>query len=296
MAEKTGISWADHTFNPWLGCSPVSPACHNCYAEALVVNRLGVGWGPHALRRRTAASTWQQVRRWNRRAERAGTRARVFCASLADVFDNKVPPEWREDLWELIRQTPQLDWLLLTKRPSLITPMLPPSWGKGWANVWLGTTVENQEEAERRIPHLLAAPAVLHFLSCEPLLGPLNLTSMPDTRGFVRDVLRGERYNPAFREKQLKHDRELARIGWVIAGGETGNGARPSRPEWVWSLRDQCAATATPFHFKQWGDWHADAWAYTSIEGENPAPSMRIGKRKSGRLVEGVEHLAVPHG
>ena len=144
MGEQTGISWTDHTFNPWIGCTAVSAACDHCYAETLAKR---YGWD-FAARRRTSENNWRNPRRWNRAAERDGVRRRVFCASLADVFDNQVPPEWRADLWDLIRACPSLDWQLLTKRPQNIARMLPDDWGDGWPNVWLGTTAEN---SERRI-------------------------------------------------------------------------------------------------------------------------------------------------
>lgn len=187
MGADTRIEWADHTFNPWIGCTKVSPACDHCYAETLATARLGVAWGPHAERRRTKPSTWNLPLRWNRQAEREGRRFRVFCASLADVFDNAVPAHWRGDLWQIIHETPHLDWLLLTKRPQNIAARLPdagrhgvPAWGAGWPNVWLGTTVENQAEADRRIPHLLSVQAAKRFLSMEPLLGPVDLRKWLD--------------------------------------------------------------------------------------------------------------------
>jgi protein gp37 len=233
MGTATGIEWCDHTFNPWIGCTAVSPACDRCYAQALV-ERWG---GDFATRRRTAPANWRQPLIWNRKAAADGVRRRVFCASLADVFDNQVPDEWRRDLWTLIDATPALDWLLLTKRPQNIAKMLPHrinEEGFAWPlrNVWLGTTAENQAEADRRIPHLLAAPAAVRFLSCEPLLGPLDLT----------------------RWSGLQDDSALP-VDWVIAGGESGPGARPMNPTWAYSLRDQCAAAVVPFFFKQWGEF-----------------------------------------
>lgn len=229
MAEKTGIEWCDHTFNPWVGCQAVSDACKFCYAEALV-KRFG---GNFAERRRTSATNWRGPVHWNRKAAGADARRKVFCASLADVFDNQVPDEWRADLWNLIRYTPNLDWLLLTKRPQNIEKMLPPEWADGWPNVWLGTTVENQTEADRRIPHLLAVPARVRFLSCEPLLGPLRpkcLYPVDDGGDGIPDV---------------------PRIDWLICGGESGPGRRPMNLEWARSLRDQCAEAGVPFFGKQ---------------------------------------------
>jgi protein gp37 len=164
MGANSKIEWCHHTFNPWVGCTPVSRACDFCYAEAWA-KRTGHPELWQGQRRRTTAANWREPLKWNRAAAAAGERHRVFCASLADVFDNQVPAQWREDLWGLIRETPSLDWLLLTKRPQNIAGMLPAQfdegdrWPERWPNVWLGTTVENQDEADRRIPHLLAVPA-----------------------------------------------------------------------------------------------------------------------------------------
>jgi protein gp37 len=247
LAETTGISWTDATFNPFIGCTAVSAGCDHCYAKTLV-ERWG---GDFATRRRTSPANWRGPLKWNRQAESAGVRRRVFCASLADVFDNQVPEQWRDDLWALILFTPWLDWQLLTKRPQNIAKMLPATWGRGWQNVWLGTTVENQEEADRRIPHLVAVPARVHFLSCEPLLGPLNLwrwigvhhhpdndLSSPESRVAMTAVIRATR-------------RMMGGEMWVIAGSESGPGRRACDLSWVKNLRDQCASGGVPFHWKQ---------------------------------------------
>lgn len=280
MAENSRIEWTDHTFNPWTGCTKVSQACDHCYAESWAKRSGHVEWGPHGERRRTRPATWAMPRKWNAQAEAEGRRFRVFCASLADVFDNhrSILPEWRADLWRLIHETPCLDWLLLTKRPQNIARFLPDGWGGGWSNVWLGTTVENQEEADRRIPVLLGVPARIRFLSCEPLLERVDLKGWiwPGWDGDIR------------RAKPAPH------IAWVIAGGESGPGARPMHPEWARSLRDQCRAARTPFHFKQWGDWHADALLYTTPQGENPPPRMRVGKKAAGRHLDGRTWDEVP--
>ena len=162
MAENSGIEWTHHTFNPWIGCTKVSAACDFCYAEAW--DKRGLQgkesrWGPHAARTRT--KTWGNPLRWQRQALEQGRRFRVFCASLADVFDNhkSILPQWRADLWSLIRHCPNLDFLLLTKRPQNIAKFAPWRWGEWPDNVWLGTTVENQATADQRIWHLLQIPA-----------------------------------------------------------------------------------------------------------------------------------------
>ncbi|ACI52239.1 Gp37Gp68 family protein [Gluconacetobacter diazotrophicus PA1 5] len=222
MAENSGIEWTDHTFNPWVGCTKISPACDHCYAEAWDLRFGGHRWGSGADRRRT--KTWGQPVRWNRQAAGvAARRPRVFCASLADVFDNhrSIDDGWRRDLWALIRQTTYLDWLLLTKRPQNVARYLPSDWGTGYPNVWLGTTVENQVEHDRRVPILTAIPAAIRFLSMEPLLGPVDLGGAEG-------------------------------LHWVIAGGESGSQHRPTDPDWFRSLRDQCAVVDVPFLFKQW--------------------------------------------
>lgn len=259
MAEDSGIEWTTHTFNPWIGCTKVSPACDNCYAETWDKRFDGERWGPHAARTRTKARTWNNPRRWNRLAEGAAERPRVFCASLADVFDNhkSIAHDWRHDLWQLITDTPNLDWLLLTKRPQNIGRFVPGWMGpRSWPdNVWIGTTVENQKEAELRIPHLLRVPARVRFLSMEPLLGPVDLAPWlwgadAACAGCPRD--RDCACGAPLR-RDLPDEQVPGHISWVIAGGESGAGHRASDPDWFRSLRDQCAEAEVPFLFKQWG-------------------------------------------
>jgi protein gp37 len=222
MGANTKIEWAHHTFNPWLGCTKVSPGCDNCYAENDTPCRVfQVKWGNHP-RRRTAPSTWREPITWNRKAQKLGERQRVFCASDADVFDNQAPEEWRADLFNLIRATLALDWLLLTKRPQNIEKMLPPDWGDGYPNVWLGTTTENQEEYARRWPILAGIPATLRFIPYEPALSDLTVTPAD---GVYPD--------------------------WIICGGETGRGARLMDPAWARQLRNQCRGLGIPFFVKQ---------------------------------------------
>ena len=170
MGADSKIAWTHSTFNPWVGCSNVGPGCDHCYAEAMNKRWGNDNWGHDIPRRRTNVKYWAQPIRWNIAAQKSGERRRVFCASMADVFDNEVPLEWRVDLFDLIRATPYLDWLLLTKRIGNVSKMLPPDWGYGWPNVWLGITVVNQEEVDRDIPKLAAIPAWIKWLSMEPLL------------------------------------------------------------------------------------------------------------------------------
>ncbi|UPY35527.1 phage Gp37/Gp68 family protein [Sediminicoccus sp. KRV36] len=285
MGQNSAIEWTDHTFNPWTGCTRVSPGCDHCYAEALSRRSPQTfgSWQPGAPRRRTSEAYWRQPLAWNRKVAREGRRARVFCASMADVFDNQVPEEWRRHLWSLIWETRNLDWLLLTKRPQNIASMLPPAeWHAEWPmpHVWLGTTVENQAEADRRIPQLLAVPAAKRFLSCEPLLGPVDLSA------WWKESPPGSTY---------WHPNGLH---WIIAGGESGRGARPMHPHWARSLRDQCAAASVPFFFKQWGDfaWRATGEAAGAVNGgfAIPIAAVRVGKKAAGRLLDGREHNEVP--
>ena len=282
MSANSKIEWTDHTFNPWEGCQKVGPGCDHCYAEtrnARFGGGTAVNWGHGAPRRRTSVKNWNLPLKWNAAADtfmaEHGRRQRVFCSSLADVFDNAVDPQWRADLFALIAATPNLDWLLLTKRignvPKMLgdyktLPLLP--------NIWLGATIVNQEEADRDIPKLLAVPARVRFLSMEPLLGPVDLTYVDDGHAH-RDVPREEWgsvdndksppglwWNVLTGKRTIMHggadgewSRTDAAVDWVIVGGESGPGARPMHPEWARSLRDQCEAADVPFLFKQWGEW-----------------------------------------
>lgn len=276
MGKDSRIEWTHHTFNPWWGCVKVSDACDHCYAETWA-KRLGKDvWGPRSERRFFSDAHWSEPLRWNREALADGQRRRVFCASMADVFENRkdlIPHRAR--LLQLIEQTPQLDWLLLTKRIHLVKKQLP----KGYElprNVWLGATVENQHAVDTRIAHLLQfrSPAV-RFLSCEPLLGALDLAPflVPGEHG--------------------------TRVDWVIAGGESGAGARPMEPAWALQLRQQCTTANVPFHFKQWGHWAPEDQAIDAVTRHTPIHVVRqngtevrlaaVGKGKAGRLLAGMQ-------
>ncbi len=242
MVANSAISWTDHTWNPWIGCTKVSPACDRCYAEQWAKRYGRAQWGNHP-RERTSANTWRQPLKWNK--ETPG--AFVFCASLADVFDNQVDPQWRADAFDVMRATPRLTYLLLTKRPQNIERLTDDAGGLP-ANAALGCTVVTQEEYDRDIGKLLSAKARLKpafaFVSIEPMLGPMDLTAV--NRGDGQGVMR-------------PLDGRFTTLDWVICGGESGAGARAIDADWVRSLRDQCRAADVPFHFKQWGGFTAKA-------------------------------------
>jgi protein gp37 len=314
MAENSKIEWTDHTFNPWTGCTKVSPGCDHCYAEGWAKRSGAVRWGVGEPRRRTTEANWRLPLKWNAQADAERRRMRVFCASLADVFDNAVDPQWRADLFSLILSTPNLDWLLLTKRIGNVVPMLrelrhgsdedlPLLDVMPLENLWLGATVVNQEEADRDIPKLLAVPARVRFLSIEPMLGPIDIRwtfsdSMvircPRCRLSTNRLTHGPCPNDG---ATLVND---VGVDWVIAGGESGPGARPMHPDWARSLRDQCEAAGVPFLFKQWGEWSPwedrvplghDWKIHAFTDGRRV---QRCGKNAAGRLLDGVQHDGFP--
>lgn len=284
LAGGTKITWAHYTFNPWWGCTVVSPACDNCYAERFA-HRLGMDlWERDGDRRFFGEHHWNDPVRWNRKAEKQGVRYRVFCASMADVFeggrDDLETP--RRRLWRLIEETPHLDWLLLTKRPENILRMVSPEWSGlhgvpvRWpANAWIGTTVENQRYAELRLPKLVLVPAPVRFISYEPALGPVDLALWID------------------------------RVQWVIAGGESGPGARPSHPRWFGDVQQQCASAEVAFHFKQWGEWApltateppcvmGDRYQLLPSDNGRAVYVERVGKKAAGRLLDGRTWDEIP--
>jgi protein gp37 len=277
MAKNSHIEWTHHTFNPWWGCKKVSPACDNCYAE-LWAKRMGHQlWGLDAPRRFFSDAHWREPLKWNEEARSNGRRDRVFCASMADVFERRKDlNNERRRLWKLIENTTNLDWLLLTKRPQNVERLVP--WGIHWpANVWLGTTVENQTLAEKRLPFLLKSPAVVRFLSCEPLLGKLDLRLWFKRKGFYS-------------------------IDWIIAGGESGGTSRPMHPDWAIDLLRQCQSHNIPFHFKQWGQWVPAQIVQSPatskalfIDDERLVQMAKVGKKMAGRTLEGTTWNGVPN-
>lgn len=248
MGANTKIEWAHHTFNIVWGCEKVSEECANCYAESFA-KRVGLNvWGPGSDRRRMSEKYWAAPLAWNREAARARQRQRVFCSSMADVLENhSVVNEEREKLWPLIQQTEWLDWLLLTKRAENFSRFLP--WYESGIyphNVWLGVTAGTQRRADERIPLLLSAPAIVRFVSAEPLLGSLNI------RYYLRcPACKGQKFTG--RDELCCACYGKDRLDWVIAGGESGHKARPTHTAWLRDLRDQCVEAGVAFFMKQMG-------------------------------------------
>jgi protein gp37 len=252
MAERTEIAWADSTLNPWIGCQNVSPGCDHCYAESWSDRFHFTEWGPHGARRRTSPAKWREPRKWNADAEaferEHGRRRRVFCASFADWLDNQAPQAWRADLLALIDATPELDWLLLTKRPENAGKFVPAAWW-GRPNVWFGITAEDQAHFERRWPIAAKIPATIHFVSYEPALGPLDIRRC------------GAPYPD-----------------WIIYGGESGSGARPAETEWASDVIEQSREVGSAVFVKQLGR--------NARAASRPLPSRDRatgGDRKNGR-------------
>lgn len=275
MAENSKIAWCDHTMNFWMGCTKISPACDNCYAEDLMDHRYKkVSWGPHGKRQLTAQSTWRKPTQWNKKQHPDGRRWRVFTLSLGDFFDNQADKMWRDEAWNIINHTENLEWLILTKRPQNIKNMLPSDWGDGYNNVRFGITVENQTEADRRIPIIRDVPAKLTpFISFEPLLGDIDL-------GYLAVM------------------REVG-ISQAIIGGESGNSARPMNREWVDSLIKQCRFLHIPVFVKQLGACFSDS--VNGIAGKSlkvpaeaqPLISQRLKHPKGEDMTEWPEQLRV---
>ncbi len=264
MGTATAISWTDHTFNPWWGCTRVSPGCLHCYAETFAKRTGHTVWGKDVERRRFADKHWNEPRRWNETARISGRPALVFCASMADVFEDR--PDHLDDrarLFSLIEATPHLIWQLLTKRPENVRAMVPTWWlDATWpSNAWIGTTIEDQQRANERIPELLAIPAPIRFLSCEPLLGPLDLSrwlhlEWMDALRLPGDPLSFRGEGGWGQEMFAALAGERPGIGWIIVGGESGPGHRPLVLDHARDLVDQALAAEVPLLFKQVGGHH----------------------------------------
>lgn len=271
VAENSKIEWTDHTFNPWIGCQRVSPGCQHCYAETMNNYRGWVKWGPQGTRRRASDAKWKEPLKWNRQAEKEARRFRVFCASLADVFEDR--PElipWRAELCDLIEATPYLDWQLLTKRPEDVIRLVPPSWRAAFPpNVWIGTSIESQKYADERMPHLMKIPARVRFLSVEPLLGPVALGLIGMTPS---DISR--RYAPV-----------AEFIHWVIVGGESGPGARPFDLSWAHDIILECTEANVAVFVKQLGA--------VPTEQHLGGGLVQLRDRKGGNIEEWPEALRI---
>ncbi|MEM9213995.1 MAG: DUF5131 family protein [Cyanobacteria bacterium P01_F01_bin.150] len=250
MAETTKIQWTDHTFNPWIGCTKISPGCAHCYAEGATPSRfMGIDWGKGKPRHRTSEANWKKPVTWNNKAKREGVRRKVFCASLCDVFDTEVPQEWRDDLWSLIERCSNLDWQLLTKRlntmkSSELLDMVPDSWRRRFPrNVWFGHSICTQAEANNVIPKMISIPARTRFLSMEPLLEAVNLAPVIGTSA----------------------------IHWAIIGGESGSKARPFNIDWLNDFLVDCSEEEIAPFVKQLGanvekGIHGDRWQIENLD------------------------------
>jgi protein gp37 len=273
MAKQSSIEWTKSTWNPWVGCTRISPACDNCYAAEWDRRfHQGRHWGSGAPRKPQGHHA-DNVRTWNSLApdtEFAGRKGfwPVFVESMGDFFDNEVPAGWRRDAWNVMRNCRNLTFILVTKRIGNVPAMLPDGWGEGWPHVWLLITVCNQEEADRDVPKLLRTPAHVRGLSLEPLLGPVSLIGRdPRKDGGRMDFLRGIDTGVCANLP--------GKLDWIIVGGESGSKARLMPVDWVRQVRDQCEATETAFFFKQWS-------------------SADCGKGKRPNVIDGRQWLEFP--
>lgn len=319
--KNSHIQWTDHTFNPWEGCTKVSPGCAHCYAEARNKRFGGDNWGKGKPRRRTSAGNWQQPLKWNRDAGteahsyhhnpqqarfngEAPHRPRVFCASLADWLDEEVPIEWLADFLKLIRDTPNLDWLALSKRPENFECRTLEAigydlrterhgyafnkWLSLWSggtvipsNVWIGTSIEDQKRADERIPELLKIPAKVRFLSCEPLLGPIYFPHAAPCGYYCDHDEHGGGHRPGH---------GLIGIHWVIFGGESGAKARPCDVGWIRDGVQQCRAAGVSPFVKQLG---TRPYEVTIEMGDAISQTLRLHDSKGGDWNEWPEDLRV---
>ena len=286
MGSQTGIAWTDHTSNPWRGCTKVSAGCANCYAEKMSHRNPAVlgEWGPAGRRVMAAPSYWRLPVQWDAAAKRDGVRRRVFCASLADVFEDRPELEApRRSLFAAIAATPNLDWLLLTKRPENITRLMPEA---GLPNVWLGVSVEDQATADARIPILLDTPAAGLFVSYEPALGKVSFDRLATGELGRLDALRGY-YFVDGRNEPIS----TPRLNWLIVGGESGPKARPFDVAWARSVVAQCKAAGVACFVKQLG---ARPIPLTPMR--LPSFDAVSGRRHRGWIEDGHHALSDPAG
>lgn len=243
MADNTRIQWTDRTWNPWQGCTKVSPGCDQCY---MYRDKKRYGDNPAVVVRSKDPTFWRPFKK-GKTGWKSGDR--VFVCSWSDFF-HPAADNWRPAAWRIIRERPDLIFQILTKRPQYIAKRLPQDWGEGWPNVWLGATVEDQPRANERIPILLPIPAAVHFVSIEPMLGEVDLDGTPA----------GQAIGPCGQCGKTKSNPEceacmgIPSLDWVIVGGETGPGARPMQTDWLQSVFDQCNTAGVPFFYKKAGD------------------------------------------
>lgn len=282
MGKDSGVIWSHHTFNPWWGCTKISPGCKNCYAAAWDARFGGEHWGELAPRRFFGPKHRRQPLSWNAAAESDGVKRLVFCASMADVFEDRPDLEtYRAELFETVADTPSLIWLMLTKRPENIERLAPP--GAPPPNVWYGTTIEDDHpDRLLRVLDLQRTPAAGRFLSCEPLLSDIRIPL----------------------DQALDPEGGLPRIDWVITGAERGNQARPAKSLWFERARDMCSASRTPFFFKQAAqeyevDGHGDpslivaATLLARRDGISEAPKLRGQQWLQTPKIDGLEPLPI---
>lgn len=266
----TGIEWTEETLNPWVGCTPVSPGCANCYARRLVEGRLKCRYLGGFGKLHFHMERLEQLRHW--------TKPRmVFMWSMSDPFDDRVAPRYLFNTFREMAMAGQHTFQTLTKRPERMN-WIVTHFGNWWpSNVWAGVSVENQEWADKRLPLLAQVPAKVRFVSLEPLLGPVDLSPWLQ------------------RHHTMPGGELLPVLSWVIVGGESGPNARPMHPDWVRSIRDQCQeGGGVPFFFKQWGEW-APCGFIPGLEYGQMVPDMqRIGKKAAGALLDGKEHREWP--
>lgn len=328
MGENTKIEWADATVNFWIGCTKVSAACDHCYAEAFAKRTGSARWGNGEPRHRTKGAVALAFK-LERQAERAGRRLRVFTNSLSDIFDTEVPDGWRDTAFAVMALTPNLDWLVLTKRPQVarrylsdgeagrrianasVDAKLPDDLVRipsiPLRNVWLGTTVENQDMANLRVPLLLDTPAAKRFLSCEPLLGPVDLSGPLNVVPHLRTPVSAATLRPVgptesgwIQSYRMSTGEPIpSRLDWIIAGGESGPKARPMHPDWARSLRDQCEAAGVPFLFKKWGEYLPVGQTLAGFGKVHGATAVKPGRMKlhyGGTPQQAPKHAFAEHG
>jgi len=273
MGETSKVEWTDSSWSPWYGCHKVSQGCAHCYAYREMPK---YGKQPHIVQR--SKTTFKAPLSWAKKKENWGKK--IFVCPWSDFWIEEADA-WREEALEIMRQTPMFTYIVPSKRLERVPDHLPDDWGAGWEHVWLGASVEDQEAADRRVPLLLKIPCKTRFLSCEPLLGAIDLAGTCAWHG-RRDALTGCSFAPGWIDYQMG----CARVHWVIAGGESGPDARTCHPDWVRSLRNQCEQAMVPFFFKSWGEYIP---AEPPIEQRYtmPVEFMRVGRKQSGCMLDG---------